>query len=258
MTRAKVLAGFLLVVGCLALLTGTSWAESRPITPTSPSPDGAGTDLQSLLNAIYGPGVVDATAGQLNTPLFQALPPGFPLIGIQMAFEFTGNASTEGFGIYEAGNPANSALLFPGSAIPGDISIVTFSPSLLGNTIAFLPFASGTGAFITTFSAISASAFGVFISGPGTSGGASGLFTSEDQFNPGGLAQILTYFYDGETTFAAEDLQRYGGISDGDFNDLILTAQSIRPIPEPGSIALLGGALILLGGLVRLRLRHSN
>jgi hypothetical protein len=65
--------------------------------------------------------------------------------------------------------------------------------------------------------------------------GPGGLFYTQDARNPGGLAQVLTYagtgINAGNWWLCFEDLERFNGSGDDDFNDGVLFCESVNPTP---------------------------
>jgi hypothetical protein len=206
-----------------------------------------GTSLQTVLNNITTGGVssVDVQNDQILQDKYWALTATGGSVAT-MIIEIAGYAGSNTFGVFDAANPSNKVTLFNGPAVGGDQ--VTLSIKATGavyvNNVA-------TG---VTFSAVN---FGYFLQGPG------GTFYSDNALN-GDAADHMVSFQgkDDEVTLPGnypglwtpneyvlgwEDVA-YG---DNDFDDMVVMVESVRPVPEPTTLGLMGLGLLSLGLLAR-------
>jgi len=143
--------------------------------------------------------------------------------GIQadLLAEYAGYAPRNIFGWYDVADHTNATTIFPGSAVSG------------------ASYAEDFGGPVT---------FGFYLdpNGDATNRMYSGL-------TPGQAVVYKVLELDNEYIIGFEDLWLPGG--DKDFQDLIARAQ-VAPVPEPGTILLLGTGLIGLAGLGRKKFKR--
>lgn len=215
---------------------------------------GAETPLQQVVCNLYtAAGTSCAAAPNVNTDqyandeIWQIGGSGGSLA--TFIIQIAGLASQSSFGIYDVTSPGTQVALFDGSAglAAGDQVLVSI-------------LADGTVRrnFVDTGVDFAGNAFGYYLRAGNTT------FYSQAALN-GGNDQMVAFQGDGDMIrigpFAAgpwsanefilawEDISYRS--SDKDFNDFVALVESVTGLPEPGTLALLGVALLAVAGAGR-------
>ncbi len=185
-----------------------------------------------------------------------------------LIIEIAGYKNTNSFGIYDVNDLSNTLNLFEGS--DDAVERTTLEVSADDDGFLFQSYGVYNTGFRYSDAVFSSQNFGYYLSGIDNNQNAF-TFYSNTLYNDDDFDHMVAYqgnnvdeltiggvtgtWTDNEFILAWEDL--YGG-GDQDFNDMVLIVESVEPVPEPGTIALLGMGLLGLAFYARKRKSAKN
>lgn len=241
---AMVLACLFIGTSAFAVVIGNPRPLPFAINPTSASSE---PQLFAYVNNSGGSGILDGKADptQLSYNYFtpNGSSTGQAFTEFSLEFRFAGNSNA--ISLYNLNDTSQTFQIFSGSDVANNnngtinsnysAAIVKFTKNISGNWTLTGSDENFTSIGTTNFNTAD---FGFLLNSNNNN------FYGDDSLN-GGEAHMLTFKGIGEYAnnywFAFEDRP---SSSDRDFNDVVFTAQSIHPVPEPGTLLFLGSGLL--------------
>lgn len=262
--------------------------QGSPVCIADYGLDGTGTGLVNVFSnstqtSVNGQTVGIFSSGSINPYTSQAQTPLWTVTGSSgsvsdIVLQLSANAGGFTYGIYDPSNPSNQLVLFSpsfgGDAVGTQVTLSTFVNNNLGYNYKATITNGSSGTNTATFS--TTDLFGFFLTTPkGTT------FYSDPALNQdsgsaytGGTPHMVAYQGN-----SSDVLRSIGGLSGGpmgpneyimawedtvfansdlDYQDFIVLAESITPVPEPAVLGMFGLGVLLIGGFAALRRRRQG
>ncbi len=225
---------------------GTSQDQAAPCWNSA----AANCELQTLVNFVNPGAGIDVNTDQQSAGMWSL--GGMFAANVVMDFKVAGDKPDTSIGLWSAagGDPSKITLVELFTNDSGGLEYQAVTPARLDfdpNT-GKLTITGGWGVNAGTFSGIDPNAFGFYIDDSRNGN----LFYSVDWLNPNQTAQVLAFQNPDNAWWTLGFEDSVYGTGDHDFQDAMI---QFTPVPEPGSMLLLGTGLAGLAGALRRRMR---
>jgi len=223
--------------------------------------------MQDMLDSTFGTNVVNAQTGQSNAAMWttSTLPPS-ATTAPHLSFEYLCTAggdcsagNSQEFGLFTAtdtAGPISRVAIFNGPAVAGADAFLDW----LDDGTVKISSLGDPGINTGTFS-MNRNFFGFYYHYAGDNY----YLYSFDGLNPAsGQTQAAMLAYErapGSDTWLLafdENAGQASGTGGLDYNDMVVKIESVTPVPEPETYAMLGAGLLLMGFVARRRRKSGN